>query len=192
MLTGKPSQTRQSASNGDAPSARIPQASTIRPVIIVVPLPLVWAMEQVISGAKKGLRSVYSALTNSMSVQPFTLAISDKDLDQVKRQAREALDAFPAFEANLADTPDDFRYGLPPKTARRLIERLATSYDWRAQEKAINEMGEHSLLKVQDAEEGEISIHFVHVRSPHADAKPLLLAHGWRGCFCFSVWQQAE
>jgi hypothetical protein len=125
-------------------------------------------------------------------VQPFTLAISDKDLEQVKRQSSEALDAFPAFEANLADQPDDFRYGLPPKTARRLIERLATSYDWRAQEKAINEMGEHSHLTVQDAEEGDISIHFVHTRSSHADAKPLLLAHGWRTCLCFSVWQRAE
>ena len=51
----------------------------------------------------------------------------------------------------------------------------ATTYDWRAQEARLNE-----LAHFRTAIDGQ-SIHFVHARSPHADARPLLLTHGWPG-----------
>ena len=60
-----------------------------------------------------------------------------------------------------------------PARARRSTG--ATTYDWRAQEARLNE-----LAHFRTTIDGQ-SIHFVHARSPHADAFPLLLTHGWPG-----------
>jgi len=58
---------------------------------------------------------------------------------------------------------------------RQLVDYWHGAYDWRAQEARLN-----SLNQCTTRIDGQ-TIHFVHARSPHADAVPLLLTHGWPG-----------
>ena len=65
--------------------------------------------------------------------------------------------------------------GSPIDYLRELVEYWRDAYDWRAQEARLNEL-DHFRTEI----DGQ-SIHFVHARSPHADALPLLITHGWPG-----------
>jgi epoxide hydrolase len=68
-----------------------------------------------------------------------------------------------------------WEYGIPVDYVRELVEYWRDMYDWRAQETRLNE-----LAHFRTSIDGQ-SIHFIHARSPHADAFPLLLTHGWPG-----------
>lgn len=68
-----------------------------------------------------------------------------------------------------------WEYGIPLDYLRELVDYWRDSYDWRKQEAQLNQL-EHFRTTV----DGQ-SIHFVHARSAHADAFPLLLTHGWPG-----------
>jgi epoxide hydrolase-like protein len=60
---------------------------------------------------------------------------------------------------------------------RQLCEHWQTTYDWRATERRINRLPHYRT--VIDG----LSVHFIHVRSPVADAVPLIMTHGWPGSF---------
>jgi pimeloyl-ACP methyl ester carboxylesterase len=86
------------------------------------------------------------------------------------------------LRARLAETrfPDQiegtgWEYGAPVDYVRELVEYWRDEYDWRAQEARLNQLP-HFRTRI----DGQ-SIHFVHARSTHADAFPLLLVHGWPG-----------
>ncbi len=68
-----------------------------------------------------------------------------------------------------------WEYGIPLDYLRELVDYWRAGYDWRAQEARLNEL-EHFHTRV----DGQ-SIHFIHARSEHVDALPLLLTHGWPG-----------
>ena len=68
-----------------------------------------------------------------------------------------------------------WEYGVPIDYLRKLVEYWRDEYDWRAQEARLNELA-HYRTQI----DGQ-AIHFVHARSPHAEAFPLLLIHGWPG-----------
>ena len=68
-----------------------------------------------------------------------------------------------------------WEYGIPVDYVRELVEYWRDTYDWRAHEARLNELA-HFGASI----DGQ-SIHFIHARSPHADAFPLLLTHGWPG-----------
>jgi epoxide hydrolase len=68
-----------------------------------------------------------------------------------------------------------WEYGIPLDYLRELVEHWHGSYDWRAEEARLNEL-EHFRTTV----DGQ-SIHFIHARSEHTEALPLLLTHGWPG-----------
>ena len=65
--------------------------------------------------------------------------------------------------------------GIPIAYLRELVDYWLDGYDWRREEARLNEF-DHFRTRI----DGQ-SIHFVHARSPHADALPLLLTHGWPG-----------
>jgi epoxide hydrolase len=67
--------------------------------------------------------------------------------------------------------------GIGEATLTRLLEHWADGFDWRAQEDRLNRV-EHGITQI----DGQ-PIHFVRARSPHADAIPLMLVHGWPGSF---------
>ncbi len=59
---------------------------------------------------------------------------------------------------------------------QEVLQYWLTTYDWRAQEAQLNRSLHHFKLPVNT-----IDLHFVHERSQHKDAIPLVLIHGWPG-----------
>jgi epoxide hydrolase-like protein len=68
-----------------------------------------------------------------------------------------------------------FTIAVPDEELRELVEYWRTGYDWRAAEQAINAWSQF-ITRIDGTR-----IHFLHVRSPHPGALPLLLTHGWPG-----------
>jgi pimeloyl-ACP methyl ester carboxylesterase len=74
-----------------------------------------------------------------------------------------------------AATADGWAQGVPLAELRELCAYWADGYDWRASEARLNRMPQFR------ATVDGLGIHFVHARSPHPDAVPLVLTHGWPG-----------
>lgn len=106
--------------------------------------------------------------TELTDIRPFRVEVSQAELDDLMdRLARTRLPQ-PA-------PGDDWTYGTPNAYLRDAIEQWRTSFDWRAEEARINAVP-HFMTEV----DGQ-PIHFIHVRSPHAGAMPLILAHTYPG-----------
>lgn len=106
--------------------------------------------------------------TELTDIRPFRVEVSQAELDDLMdRLARTRLPQ-PA-------PGDDWTYGTPNAYLRDAIEQWRTSFDWRAEEARINAVP-HFMTEV----DGQ-PIHFIHVRSPHAGATPLILAHTYPG-----------
>jgi pimeloyl-ACP methyl ester carboxylesterase len=101
-------------------------------------------------------------------IRPFNIEIPQERLDDLRR--RIAATQWPEKE-----TVDDSSQGVPLETMRELARYWATDYDWRTCEAKLNALP-HFLTEIDGLE-----IHFVHVRSPHDDALPLIVNHGWPG-----------
>ena len=70
---------------------------------------------------------------------------------------------------------DDWSQGIPLDYTRSLADYWANEYDWRSREAALNRFDQFTT------EIDGLDIHFVHQRSPHEDAFPVVLTHGWPG-----------
>src|SRR4051812_26102682 len=103
-----------------------------------------------------------------MAVTPFTIAVPDADLADLRDRLSRV--RWPDAEA-----VDDSSQGVPLSYLRDLCEHWRTSYDWRAVESKLNALGQFR------AEVDGLGIHFIHRRSPHDGALPLVLTHGWPG-----------
>jgi pimeloyl-ACP methyl ester carboxylesterase len=108
--------------------------------------------------------------THGMSdtIQPFRIAATDAELDDLRRRLRAT--RFPEREC-----VDDWSQGIPLGYVQEVCAYWAEKYDWRAREAALNRFAQWKT------EIDGLGIHFVHVRSPHADALPLVMTHGWPG-----------
>ena len=104
----------------------------------------------------------------SDAITPFTLAIPQAELDDLKQ--RLAHTRWPDPE-----TVDDWSQGAPLAKVQALCEHWRTGYDWRACEAKLNAFGQFKT------EIDGLSVHFLHVRSPHPNAMPLIVTHGWPG-----------
>jgi pimeloyl-ACP methyl ester carboxylesterase len=114
-------------------------------------------------------RAGYCARAESMSeITPFRIAISDDVLDDLRQ--RLVRTRWPEREC-----VDDWSQGMPLDYTRELSNYWATEYDWRTREVALNRFSQFST------EVDGLDIHFLHQRSPHEDAFPLVLTHGWPG-----------
>ncbi|MDG4830070.1 epoxide hydrolase [Solwaraspora sp. WMMD1047] len=103
-------------------------------------------------------------------IRPFTIAIPQPQLDDLA--ARLANIRWPTELPGVG-----WDRGVPVDYLRDLAGHWRTSYDWRAQEARLNEFPQF-MTNVDDQK-----IHFLHVRSPEPAATPLILLHGWPGCF---------
>ena len=101
-------------------------------------------------------------------MQSFEIAISDEEIADLQRRLRAA--RFPENE-----TVDDWEQGIPLSYVRELTDYWANTYDWRARENHLNQFPQFTT-----ALDG-LDIHFIHARSPHDNALPLLMTHGWPG-----------
>ncbi len=100
------------------------------------------------------------------AIRPFVAAVPDEAIDDLK--ARLARTRWPDPE-----TVSDWSQGVLSDNLRRLLQRWGHDYDWRDFESRLN--AHPQFLTEIDG----VDIHFVHVRSPHTDALPLILTHGW-------------
>ena len=101
-------------------------------------------------------------------VRPFRIAVPDEALDDLRRRIRSTV--WPERE-----TVDDTSQGVPLQVMQDLARHWATEHDWRRCEATLNALPQFVT------EIDGLDIHFVHVRSQHADALPLIVNHGWPG-----------
>jgi epoxide hydrolase len=101
-------------------------------------------------------------------IREFRIAVGDDVLDDLGRRLRSA--RWPEEEV-----VDDWSQGVPRDWLRAMCDYWADGYDWRKREAALNRFPQFTTA-IDD-----LDIHFLHVRSPHADALPLVITHGWPG-----------
>lgn len=109
---------------------------------------------------------------DSAGIRPFRIEIPQADLDDLRdRLARTRRPhRVPGLET-------DWSRGIPPEYVGELATYWADSFDWRVQEKELNSYPQ--FLTEIDGQ----TIHFMHIRSPEADAVPLMLIHGYPSLF---------
>ena len=105
---------------------------------------------------------------DTAEIRPFRVHYSDAKLADLRR--RIAATKWPERE-----TVADASQGVQLATTRKLARYWATEYDWRRCEARLN------ALPNFVTEIDGLDIHFIHVRSRHADALPLVVTHGWPG-----------
>jgi pimeloyl-ACP methyl ester carboxylesterase len=99
---------------------------------------------------------------------PLTIGVAEEALDDLRRRLTRARWPEPATVA-------DWSQGVPVDWLRDLCEYWAHRYDWRRLETRLNALPQFTT------ELDGVDVHFVHLRSPHPDALPLILTHGWPG-----------
>ena len=106
--------------------------------------------------------------TKSDAIRPFTYHASQVELDDLRRRILAA--RLPEKE-----TVSDFSQGVPLATVQKLARYWATEYDWRKVEARLNAVP-NFIVEIDG-----LDIHFVHVRSKHESALPVIISHGWPG-----------
>jgi pimeloyl-ACP methyl ester carboxylesterase len=101
-------------------------------------------------------------------VRPFRVDVPEADLDDLRR--RIATTRWPDKE-----TVADQSQGVRLATIQELARYWATDYDWHKCETKLNALPQ-SITEIDG-----LDIHFIHVRSRHEDALPLIVTHGWPG-----------
>jgi hypothetical protein len=104
----------------------------------------------------------------AVEIHPFRVDIPDDALDDLRR--RIVATNWPEKE-----TVADQSQGVPLAMIQKLARYWMTDYDWRKCEAKLN-----ALPQFTTAIDG-VDIHFIHVRSEHDDALPLIVNHGWPG-----------
>jgi pimeloyl-ACP methyl ester carboxylesterase len=102
------------------------------------------------------------------AVRPFHIHIPEKDLVDLRR--RLAATRWPEKE-----TVDDTTQGVPLATMREVVHHWQTDYDWRKVEARLNALPQF-ITEIDG-----LDIHFIHVRSKHDHALPMIVTHGWPG-----------
>ena len=98
-------------------------------------------------------------------IRPFRIEIPQAQLDDLKRRLKDT--RWPEREA-----VEDWTQGTPLSYVQEVCEYWADSYDWRATEARINAFPQF-ITEIDG-----LDIHFIHVRSPHEGAAPLVITHG--------------
>ncbi|KAF0846970.1 epoxide hydrolase family protein [Nocardia caishijiensis] len=110
-----------------------------------------------------------------MDVQAFEAHATDAELDDLR--ARLAAARFPEPETVYRPGPDPRRWdqGVPRADLVEVVRYWRDEYDWRSFEEHLHRIGQFRTT-IDD-----LGIHFLHRRSPRADATPLIMTHGWPG-----------
>ncbi len=108
------------------------------------------------------------ASTDPEAIRPFRIDIPEADLDDLRY--RLAHTRLPEKE-----TVSDFSQGVPLETIKQVLQHWQTKYDWRKVEARINSYP--NFITEIDG----LDIHFIHARSKHANAMPIIITHGWPG-----------
>ena len=101
-------------------------------------------------------------------IEPFEPEFSDAMVSEAKR--RLAMTRYPD-----AETVEDWRQGLPLSYQQELVRYWQDNYDWQRVPERLNRYDNFRT------EIDGVSLHFLHIRSTHSAASPLLMTHGWPG-----------
>jgi pimeloyl-ACP methyl ester carboxylesterase len=134
------------------PKSAIPRARTAVPIVSK-------AVVSVKDGASTG---------DQDGIRPFTVKIPEKELADLRR--RVAAMRWPTKEL-----VTDRSQGVQLATLKALARYWATDYDWRKAEARLNVYPQF-VTKIDG-----VDIHFIHVKSRHPNAMPLIITHGWPG-----------
>jgi pimeloyl-ACP methyl ester carboxylesterase len=106
--------------------------------------------------------------SDTTAIRPFQVNIPEAELTDLRRRITAA--RLPDKE-----TVADFSQGVPLATVQKLAKYWATEYDWRKVEARLNAVP--NFITEIDG----LDIHFIHVRSKHENALPVIVSHGWPG-----------
>jgi pimeloyl-ACP methyl ester carboxylesterase len=102
------------------------------------------------------------------AIRPFHVNVPEAELAELRKRINAT--RWPEKE-----TVTDFSQGVPLATVQKLARYWATEYDWRKVEARLNAVP--NFITEIDG----LDIHFIHVRSKHDNALPLIVTHGWPG-----------
>jgi pimeloyl-ACP methyl ester carboxylesterase len=126
------------------------------------------AMGIAAAGAASLFPSPSVAAAASDEIRPFTISFPPGEIADLRR--RVAATRWPDKE-----TVTDTTQGVQLATARKLAQYWATDYDWSRCEAQLKALP-HFVTKIDG-----LDIHFIHVRSQHEKALPVIITHGWPG-----------
>ena len=104
----------------------------------------------------------------SEAIEPFEISVPAAEIEDLRLRLQRT--RWPE-----GATVDDWSQGAPLPYVRDLCQYWAEKYDWSARQDRLNSFPQYRT------EIDGLGIHFLHVRSPHVDAMPLVLTHGWPG-----------
>jgi epoxide hydrolase len=104
----------------------------------------------------------------TIAIEPFSIAVADNVLDDLRSRLRNT--RWPETEL-----VGDWSQGMPLKWIQEICRYWAEEYDWRRREALLNRFAQFTT------DIDGLSVHFLHVRSPHPQAMPLIITHGWPG-----------
>ena len=107
-------------------------------------------------------------LEDDESIRPFTVNVAQEAIDDLRQ--RLAMARWPEKE-----TVGDGTQGVQLATMQELVRYWATDYDFRRFEARLNAVPQF-ITEIDG-----LDIHFIHAKSPHEDAMPLIITHGWPG-----------
>jgi len=109
-----------------------------------------------------------TAASGTSAIRPFRVEVPEEELADLRRRVAAA--RLPSKEL-----VDDRSQGVQLATIRELARYWSTDYDWRRCEARLNALPQFTT------EIDGVNVHFIHVRSPHPNALPLIMTHGWPG-----------
>jgi hypothetical protein len=120
------------------------------------------------SAAGGAARVLPSSATNPNAIRPFRFTASKEALDDLRRRVN-------ATKWPERETVTDASQGVQLATIQALARYWGTEYDWRKSEARL--MALPNFITEIDG----LDIHFIHVRSKHENALPMIVTHGWPG-----------
>src|ERR1700759_4784691 len=112
--------------------------------------------------------SVTTDQPGATAIRPFKVEIPDAGLEDLRRRIN-------AVRLPSKELVADRSQGVQLATVQALAQYWTTDYDWRRWEAQLN-----ALPQFKTEIDG-VDVHFLHVKSPHEDALPLIMTHGWPG-----------
>jgi pimeloyl-ACP methyl ester carboxylesterase len=107
-----------------------------------------------------------TASTSTTDIRQFRIEVSDEELEDLRSRIKAT---------KWPDREVDPSQGVQLETIQALAEYWATDYDWRKFEERFAALP-HFITEIDG-----VDVHFIHVRSEHEDALPLIVTHGWPG-----------
>jgi pimeloyl-ACP methyl ester carboxylesterase len=109
-------------------------------------------------------------MAEDAAIRPFRIDVPDQVLDDLRGRLEQT--RWPEQEL-----VDDWSQGAPLSWIQDMCHYWQSGYDWRARESRLNRFDQF-ITEIDG-----LDIHFIHQRSPHPEARPLVITHGWPGSF---------